>query len=180
MLYEPLEITAGDHLTWTRYLSDYLPSAGWTLKYALRGSVAINIASTADGESHLVDVPGTTSKDYPAGTYSWAGYVEHTDGRRVTLYTGRMKINPDLVAQAAGYDGRSHAEKVLESIERVIEGRATRGDQELVFDGKRITKMTVAELIQLRQQYRNEVRAEQAKRNVKNGRKTGRIIKFRM
>lgn len=180
MTNEPSEITAGDHITWTRYDAAFLPSDGWTLKYAFRGPAAINLVSTPDGTSHVIDIPGNTSKDFAAGAYSWAGYYEKSDGTRVTRYTGRLKINPDLVAATAGFDGRSHAEKVLEAIERVIEGRATRGDQELSFDGKRIVKMTVAELIQLRQQYRNEVRAERARAAAKAGRRTGRIIKYRM
>ena len=180
MIVEPLEITAGDKVSWPLYLADYLPGAGWTLKYALRGPAVIDIDATPDGDSHLVDVAGTVSKDWAAGNYSWARYVQHTDTTRVTLATGRLKINPDLVAAAAGFDGRSHAEKVLESIERVIEGRATRGDQELQFDGKKIIKMTVAELIQLRQQYRNEVGAQRNKQLKKSGRSSGRIIKYKL
>uniref|UniRef100_A0A831XDR5 Uncharacterized protein n=1 Tax=Geobacter metallireducens TaxID=28232 RepID=A0A831XDR5_GEOME len=180
MMNEPSEITAGDHITWTRYDADYLPADGWTLKYALRGPAAINLVSTPDGDSHIIDIPGSASKDFAPGAYSWAGYYEKSDGTRVTRYTGRIKIAPDLVAATVGYDGRSHAEKVLEAIERVIEGRATRGDQELTFDGKRIVKMTVAELIQLRQQYRNEVQAERRRAAAKAGRRTGRTIKYRM
>jgi len=180
MIVEPLEITAGDKVSWSLYLADYLPADGWTLKYALRGPAVIDVETTADGSSHLVAVAGNTSKDWATGLYSWARYVQHTDTTRVTLATGRLKINPDLVAAGEGYDGRSHAEKVLEAIERVIEGRATRGDQELQFDGKKIVKMTVAELIQLRQQYRNEVRAEKNRQLKKSGRSTGRIIKYKL
>lgn len=157
---EPQEITAGDHVTWELYLSDYPPSAGWALKYALRGPAAINIVSTPSGLNHKVDVPGNTSKDYMSGAYSWARYVEKLDGTRVTLATGRIKIKPDLITAVAGYDGSSHAERVLAAIERVIEGRASRGDQELWFDGKKITKMTVDELIKLRQYYKQELRTD--------------------
>lgn len=157
---EPLIITAGDRLTWTIYDPDYLPAVGWTMKYALRGPAVINFTSTPDGSSHEIDVPGSTSKDYAPGTYSWARYVEKADGTRETLATGRLTIKPDLVATGANYDGRSHAEKVLESIERIIEGRATRGDQELMFDNKKIVKMNVEELIKLRQYYKQELRSE--------------------
>ena len=180
MTNEPSEITAGDHIAWTRYDADYLPLDGWVLKYALRGPAVINLSSTPDGDYHNIDIPGNTSAGYTAGVYSWAAYFEKADGTRVTRVTGRLTINPDLVAVGAGYDGSTHAERVLAAIERVIEGRATRGDQELSFDGKRIVKMTVAELIQLRQQYRNEVRAERARAAIKAGRRTGRIIKYRM
>lgn len=180
MTREPLQITAGDNLDWSIYDPDYLPADGWTLKYALRGPVALDITSTAAGDSHLIAVAGSITKDYAPGSYSWARYFAKLDGSRTTTATGRITITPDLVLQGAGYDGRSHAEKVLEAIERVIEGRATRGDQELQFDGKKIVKMTVQELIALRQKYRAELRAERNKQLKKSGRATGRTIKFRM
>lgn len=175
---EPLEITAGDRLTWTIYDPEYLPSDGWTLHYAIRGPGSIDLTSTPDGGSHAIDVPGSTSKDYSPGSYSWARYFAKADGSRVTRTTGRLTIRPDLVAQGAGYDGSSHAERVLAAIERVIEGRATRGDQELQFDGKRITKMTVEQLIKLRQQYRLEVKSEQAKQAGRSGRSRKILVRF--
>lgn len=180
MLKEPLEITAGDSLSWSIYDADYLPADGWTLKYALRGPVAIDFASTPDGDSHTVNVPGSVSKDYGPGSYSWARYFEKADGTRATRATGRITIKPDLVAVEGIYDGRSHAEKVLEAIERVIEGRASTGDQEVTIDGNRLVKMSVTELIALRQKYRAELRAERNRQLKKSGRSTGRIIKFRM
>lgn len=180
MKVEPLEITAGDRLSWGIYLTDYLPSDGWTLKYALRGPVSIDFYTTPDGDRHLVDVPGTTSKDYAPGTYSWARYVQKADGTRETITTGRMVVKPDLVAAGANFDGSSHAERVLAAIERVIEGRASKGDQELWFENKKLVKMTVAELLNLRQHYRLELNAEKKKQLAKSGRRTGRTIKFRM
>jgi len=180
MKLEPLEITAGDRVTWELYLPEYLPADGWTLKYAFRGPSVIDLASTPDGQSHLIDVPGNTSKDFAPGSYSWARYVQNADGTRETITTGRTVIKPDLVAAGANYDGSSHAERVLAAIERVIEGRAAKGDQELQFDGKRLTKMTVAELLNLRQHYRNEFRKEKQQQLKRSGRKTGRIIRFRM
>jgi len=180
MKLEPLEITAGDRVTWELYLPEYLPADGWTLKYALRGPSVIDLSAMANGQSHLIDVPGNTTKDFIPGSYSWARYVQKADGSRETITTGRMVIAPDLVATGANYDGSSHAERVLAAIERVIEGRAAKGDQELQFDGKRLTKMTVAELLNLRQHYRNELRKEREKQLRKSGRRTGRIIRFRM
>lgn len=177
-MYEPSEITAGDRITWTRYDAAYLPSDGWVLKYALRGPAAINLSSTPDGSSHVIDIPGNTSKGFAPGAYSWAGYYEKADGTRVTRHTGRLKITPDLVMAVAGYDGRSHAERVLEAIERVIEGRATRGDQELQFEGKKITKMTVDELLKLRQRYKLEVKAEQSGRAGRGGRRRKVLVRF--
>lgn len=180
MAQEPLEITAGDHVTWFVYDPYHLPSDGWELRYALRGPVAINLVSTPDVSSHKIDIPGASSAAYAAGSYSWARYFVKADGTRETAATGRLVIRPDLVAAGAGYDGSTHAERTLAAIERVIEGRASRGDWETEIDGTRIKKMTVAELIQLRQQYRNEVRAEKARQRGRTGRNTGRIIKFRM
>lgn len=180
MAQEPMEITAGDHVKWSVYDPEHLPDDGWELRYAIRGPAAIDLISTPDASSHNIDIPGATSAAYAAGSYSWARYFRKADGTRETACTGRLTVRPDLVSAVAGFDGSTHAERTLAAIERVIEGRASKGDWETEIDGIRIKKMTVEELIRLRQYYRNEVRVQQAKQRGKTGRKTGRIIKFRM
>jgi hypothetical protein len=174
-LIEPAVITAGDTITWTRSLADYPPSSGWVLNYALRGPSAIDISGTTSGGNHLINVPSSTSSAWVDGRYSIQGYV--TNGsNRVTVYSDSITIKPDLVAQNAGYDGRSHVKKVLDAIEAVIEGRATKGDQQLTIDGTTLVKMTATELLDLRSKYKNEYRKELQAARVAQGKNSGRKI----
>lgn len=156
---EPSVITAGDTITWSRSLPDYPVSSGWVLKYALRGPTAIDIVGGSVGGNHLITVDNIASALYVEGNYTVQGYVTNGSSR-VTVYSGSITIKPDLVTAAAGYDGRSHVKKVLDSIEAVIEGRASRGDQELTIDGTRLVKMTTDDLLKLRLTYFNLYRQE--------------------
>lgn len=120
---EPAQVTAGDRWQWTRSLSDY-DAATWTLTYALvKPDKKLTLTATADGSDHLIDVPASTTADYPAGVYSWQAYVTHADGSRYTVGAGRIEIKPNLAAQTDGYDARSFARRQLARIEAAIEAK---------------------------------------------------------
>lgn len=180
---EPREITVGDSLSWKRSLSDYPASAGWKLHYALfNATAAYTIASFADGDDHAVSVPGTTTASWTAGRFDWSAYVTHADGRRVSLFTGAIKILPDL---SQPYDGRTHARKMLDAIEAVLEGRATSQEIDLVKaqrgingDDRAIERDTAA-LIPLRDKYKAEVAAEERVAAIARGDKRPRNVKIR-
>lgn len=172
---EPSVITAGDTIQWSRSLPDYPASAGWTLKYALRGPAVIDIVADA---TQLVTVAASASSAWVAGDYFIQGFVVKGTSQ-YTVYSGRITINPNLALAGANYDGRSHAKRVLDAIEAVIEGRASRGDQETTIDGTRLVKMTAEQLRGLRSYYRNEYQSELRRENVKNGKRSGRRVLVR-
>lgn len=172
---EPAVITAGDTVTWSRSLPDYPATDGWLLSYALRGPTAIDITAAANGVDHLVDVGTVVSSGYADGLYTMQGYVSNGTSR-FTVYTGPVTIKPDLAAAGAGYDGRSHVKRTLDAIEAVIEGRASKGDQQLSIDGTTLIKMTATDLLNLRTRYQNEYRREQQAARVAQGKNSGRKI----
>lgn len=172
---EPAVITAGDTITWSRSLPDYPASGGWVLHYALRGATAIDIIAAASGADHLVAVAPAASAGYADGLYTMQGYVTNGSAR-YTIYSGPITIRPDLAASSTAYDGRSHVKKVLDAIESVIEGRATKGDQQLTIDGTTLVKMTAVELLALRTRYQGEYRKELQAARVAQGKNSGRKI----
>jgi len=174
---EPLEVTVGDTTKWTRTLPDYPADDGWVLKYALRGPAVVDITASDDGSSHQVTI--TSAQLTSAGTYYVQGYVEKS-GERHTVYTGRIKANPNLAAAAAGYDGRSHAQKVIEAIEAVIEGRASKDQQEFEVAGTRLVRMSFEELVSIRQRYRHELAGEVDREKRRQGRSSSRSVKFQL
>lgn len=177
---EPLQVAAGDTIQWKRSLPDYPAADGWVLKYALRGPGIIDIAGSADGSDHLISVPAATSAAWVAGDYTARGYVE-SGGERFTIYSGRIQVTPDLAAIAAGsYDGRSHARRVIDAIEAVIEGRATKDQQEMWVDGERLVRTPFEILLQIRNRYRRELSAEARREGAQQGRRSGRTIKVRL
>jgi len=172
---EPASATAGDTVQWSKSLPDYPSSAGWSLKYALRGvNGSLDITATVSGVSFLASgvMPAV------AGDYTLQGFVIKS-AEKHTIYEGKFRLTPDISAISGTYDGRSHAKRVLDAIEAVIEGRATRGDQEMTIDGERLVKMTAEQLKLLRTYYRNEYAAEQRAENIRNGRGNGRKVVVR-
>lgn len=177
---EPAEIRAGDSVEWYKSLSDY-PASSWTLTYTLINSTSkITITGTAYGDIHAISVPTTATDDYAAGWYDWVAHVS-AGASRFSVASGRMQVLPNLAA-ATTYDARTHARKMLDAIESLLEGRAT-GDEidllEASYDIRTI-KRDPAKMMQIRDKYKAEVSAEAAAIAIKNGTSTGRTIRTRL
>lgn len=166
---EPARIAAGDRWRWERRdLSDY-PASTWTLTYALVSStVRVQITAAANGNWHQVDVAAATTAGYTAGTYRWQAYVTSGTDRRM-VGQGDIEILPNFATQSSGYDGRSHARTVLDAIEAVIEGRATKDQESYSIGGRSLQRTPIAELLRLRDVYRAEVKAEKVADRLANG-----------
>jgi hypothetical protein len=177
---EPSEIVSGDTIQWKKSLSDYPASDGYTLKYSIiNASNKYDITASASGDDHLITISAATSASYAPGIYTWTSYVEKgTD--RYTIGSGTIKIKPNLAAQTAGYDNRSHVKKVLDAIEALLEGKASRDAQGISIGGTAITKMAIDELLKWRDKYRIEYQAEAARENIALGKKAKNRIKAQL
>lgn len=181
---EPAEITVGDRVQWTKTLPDFpATSEGWTLTYYLRANVpggTIDIVASASVNDYSVDVAPAVSALWTPAVYFWESYVSKS-GDRKKAGEGRIELLPNFSAIELPYDGRSHARRCLESIEAVIEGRATRDDLKYAFSavGRSVEKMPTADLIMLRDYYLTEVKSEEAKANLLATGSTGRNVLIR-
>jgi hypothetical protein len=170
---EPTTARAGDTWRWTRDLPDY-PAPTWGLTYTLFASAGVlSIVATASGTLHSVDLAPATTALYTAARYDWVAHV--SDGTdRFQVGSGVLQVLPD-VAEATAYDGRSHARKMLDAINALLEGRATGGDLDVVrvAHGDRVTEWDIPTLLKLRQQYASAVAAEDAAAAGTNGGRPG-------
>lgn len=177
----PQSFRAGDTLTWLRTLRDYPADAGWALSYRLIGATqTIDVSASAEGVSHRVNVPAATTAAWPSGEYVWMELVTRGADRH-TLGSGVLRVDPDPAAINAGDDLRSHARRVLDAIEAVIEGRASEADESFEIDGVALRYRPIADLLALRDRYRQEVRAERAAEQVAAGLLSGRkrvLVRF--
>lgn len=179
---EPAQARAGDTWKWTKTLADYPASGGWTLTYRFKNaSAAFEVAASASGDDYSVTVAATTTDDIAAGLYSWVAQVALA-GEKYTVDAGVFTVNPDFHTgtATAAYDGRSHARIVLDAIEAVIEGRASKDQEEYEIAGRRLKRTPIASLLKLRQLYKAEVAAETAAEAIANGVGSGRKIQFRL
>lgn len=172
-------LTAGDTLDFTTSVPDYPASEGWTLKYRLApraAGTAYDITATPSGDDYLVQASAATTANYAPGDYTWTAWVEKA-GEVYTVDRGQLEIRARSSTLAPGHDGRSHARKVLDAIEAVIEGRATKDQEEYQIRDRSLKRTPMAVLLKLRALYLNEVRREDDAANLAaGGRPRNRIL----
>ena len=180
---EPAQFTAGDRITWKRtdLGADYAP-ASYALKYSARlensGATEIEITASESGSDYIVEVGQSTSASYKAGVYHWQAYITRTsDSERITIDSGTWEIKPNRDTTAS--DPRSHAKIVLEAIEKVIEGRATKDKENYSIQGRSLSRTPIPDLLALRSFYKAEVVRDQRAERLKNNLGHSGIIKVR-
>lgn len=166
---EPARIVAGDSVSWTRSVPDYPATDGWTLRYRLiNADQKYDVAAAASGADYLVTVAAAVTAGWAAGDYSWQAYVDGVSSERHTVAEGSITIQPDLAAQAAGYDARTHAQKTLAAIEAwLLNHDAAVASYQIA--GRSMAYIPTPELLRLRDKLRAEVRAELAAERVARG-----------
>jgi hypothetical protein len=180
---EPKRLIAGDRAQWKRTdLADF-PAGTWTLTYYLRGNFAggqIEIVASADGLDFEVDEAPDTTAAYTPGAYYWSAYVSQA-GDRKYVGGGRIEIAPNPVDVISPTDGRSHYRRTLDSIEAVIEKRATTDQQRYVFQavGRSVDRMPIADLLKFRDYYAGLVQAEEQQTAIDAGKVSGKNILVR-
>jgi len=170
---EPNKVTAGDTITWARSVPDYPASAGWTLKYAIRGPADINITAAADGDDYAISVTAAASGGWTAGNYWWTAYVEKGSDRH-TVATGQIVIAANLTGTVGTYDGRSQVKKTLDALESLLLGKSTAGDiSNITIMGNAVTRMSADELIKWRTHFSQLYAQEQAAEKLAKGENLG-------
>lgn len=158
----PQTITAGTTLAFTLALTAY-PAPDWVATLILRGPGSVDLGAATDGRLHAFSASAEETAEWAAGDYWYSLRV--TDGGEVhEVDTGTLRVLPDLAAADAEFDGRSHAERTLEAIEAVIEGRASKDQDSYRINNRELRRTSISQLLRLRDVYRAEVAREKAKR----------------
>lgn len=163
----PTTIQAGAALVFTTSNSTY-PASDYTLTYYLiNGSYKYTITATADGDDYSIEVLATSTGSWVAGDYHYFGFVnDATYTYKIEEGTTTIVANPVTATTA---DLRTHAEKTLDAIESVLEGRVTADVSQYTIAGRSVNKIPIPELISLRNKYKAEVEAEKAALRIANG-----------
>ena len=179
---EPNELQLGDFWAWKRTdLSTDYPTASYALSYEFNlvdGSTAANFTLTAteSNDEYIIEVSNTTS--YTSGEYNWISYITRSsDSARIKLSEGFTEIQENYATTTSSV--RSHAKKVLDAIEAVIENRATMDQSSMSIAGRSLSRLTIDELLQFRDRYKAEYLKEVKKARIKNKKDSGNTIKVR-
>lgn len=174
---EPEILVAGDFWAWKRPdIAKTYDAAEYTLSYVANGqtqSVA-GFSLAASGDEYTVSTSDTVA--YVPGDYQWQAYITKTaDGARVLIASGYWEILPNI--SSGPIDTRSHAKIVLDAVEAVIEGSATKEQSSISIAGRALSLRTYDELRQMRTDYRTEVESERQSELKKQGKgSTNKIL----
>lgn len=183
---EPEEIVVGDFLQWKRsdIAQDYPTSSGYTAEYVARitggGSSEIKIPQAAGStdDYYLFIVTSATSSSFLVGKYHWQLEITQTSSQnRIVVDIGDFEAIPDMDNNQA--DPRIHAEKMLDKIESLLQGKADSDVASYSIAGRSLTKLSFNELIEARDYYRREITQHENKELVKRGKKNGATIQVR-
>ena len=176
----PSELQLGDFWAWKRddLASDY-PVADYSLSYEFNlidGSTASNFTLTAteSGDEYIISTSSTTS--YTVGNYNWISYITRSsDSARVKLEEGYVEIQDNYATTSNSV--RSHAKKILDAVEAVLENRATMDQQSMSIAGRSLSRMSIDDLMTFRDRYKAEYLKEVKIARIKNGLGSGNTIK---
>lgn len=165
----PRTIVAGDTLKVLFTLTEYNANEGWTLQLKAGGPSGAPIpyfytATNEDG-CFLLHLSPLLTAAFGKGFYSYAVIVtDGTDEYSVERGSFEVELRPDLNFDS---DLRTHARKVLDAIEAVIENRATVDQSSYSIAGRSLTRMPIEELMKFRNIYRAQVAKDEGRERYK-------------
>jgi hypothetical protein len=176
---EPVAITAGDTISFTKSLSDYPASEGWSLKYTLRGGAeAIEFTSTASGDDHVLLVAADITALWLPADYSLSGFAEKDD-ERYAIYIAGITVSANTES-ADAVEQTTHAQRMVKKLEAVMEGKAGDDILDSEVEGTVIKRMPHQDVFRLLQKYRRMRESEIAAERIRNGQSSGRKIVTRL
>lgn len=178
----PTELKLGDFWAWknTDLGSDYSNSTH-TLTYEFNlvdGSTPSNITVTAaaDGDDYKVEIASTTTAGYTKGQYNYVvNITKNSNSNRIKVGEGFIEFQDNYATTTASV--RSHAKKILDAVEAVLENRASMDQSSMSIAGRSLSRMSISDLLEFRNYYKTEYQNELKMHRIKNGRASGNQIR---
>ena len=182
---EPSSLVLGDYWAWKRDdLADTYPIGSYALTYEFHedsgggGTHKFTLTATEADDTYYIEAASSSTTGYAVGDYIWEAYItKSADSNRVMVDSGRTTITQNLADTNA--DLRSHAKKVLDAIEAVIENRASMDQSSMSIAGRSLSRMSINELMTFRDRYKAEYLKEIKLARIRNGQGTGNTPKVR-
>ena len=182
---EPETLVVGDRWVWQRpdLVTDY-PTDQYALTYEFHcdsgggGNHQFTITATETTLAYVVEVASTVTDNYTAHQYKWYAFITRTsDSERVAVDEGMTTLVANYADTNA--DLRTHAKKVLDAVQAVIENRATIDQSSFSIAGRSLSMMSIDELFLVRDRYRAEYNQEVKKARIRNKKPSGNLIGVR-
>ena len=178
---EPQIIVGGDLVQWRRtdLFSDY-PDSEYAISYVSRQSAdssgaEFSVTGSVTSGEWIFSIPSATSSAFTAGDYFWQLEVRRlSDSERVIINRGSWDVFVDLDNAA---DPRSFAQRILDRVEALLEGKFVHDADSISVNGRTLSKMDQEDLQQTRNNMIAEVRREQAYERIALGLPSKQTIK---
>ena len=179
MRKEPLQITAGDSVSWERSFDGYPASDGWTASCWLTNeSNNHKIGSVPDGDGFKFTATSVATAAFAPGRYRYQIKVTKREGLEntvVTIESGKtIDILPDF--SSGPLDGRTQAEVALDAVRATIAKKATKDQLSITVEGRTIQRMSFEDLIKAEKHLSTQVAREA---RAARGQSAGGIRKIR-
>jgi hypothetical protein len=151
-----------------------IDSGSYTLTWYARTNTAsegATIVGVAEGDGWRITVPSATTAGFDAGNWTWQaiatlGSVQYTAGRG--QFT--VKATAQYTGTPGAFDDRSRAEIDLSYVEAAIRTLAQGGMvQEYTIGGRSLKRYKMGELLQLRDDLKNEIAMERKAERIRQG-----------
>lgn len=182
MTTEPLQVSQGERVTWTRTLDDY-DATEYTLVYRFRGQgEGFDVTCTADGTDFAAVLAVGTNQAVTA--YQWQAWLtEIADSTNTFIIdSGTIEVLRGFVADATKpVDLRTPAKKCLDSIDEAL---ASAGSDIAEYEistpagSRRVKRRT--DLLDLRKYWASVVANEVAREKARRTGVFGQVIGVRM
>lgn len=177
---EPQQAMAGTTWKWERSFSNF-PASTWDLTYYFRevtGKYTFDVGTLNSNDAFRVNASYTITNSYTPGIYSGQGFVT-LGTERFLVYENQLQVSANFNLQGVGKDTRSHAQKVLEAIKGLLEGKFVEDASSYSIAGRSITKLDVQQLIDAKNYYESLVVMEIRNQRAKQGLQTGQVVRAR-
>ena len=177
---EPITIYKGETVVWNRKdLTDYPVGSyamSWVARLESNGGTSFSATVTEVDDYYKFTLDNSATGGYTTGDYFWVLKVtQSSDSEELILETGKITVKDNYFGSTG--DTRSHDKIMLDKIESILEGRADADVSSYSIQGRSLSKIGIAELLQWRDYYKAEYQKEVAEFRTGNKEGSGRVVK---
>jgi hypothetical protein len=172
----PNEVVAGDTVQWLDAsfkdsLGNAIAPPDWTLKYAIRGAVSIDLTAVEDSGKWKTTLQPTDTADITATTILYWQSFATKGSDKITLAQGQVTVNPNLLdVSSSEFDGRSQAKKDLDAVQTAIRAKISGGAiAEYTIGNRSVRSIPIAELVEHESRLKGIVARENAAESMAKG-----------
>lgn len=163
MVNTPNQLNAGDSLDWVVSFPDFPASDGWGLIYVLTNatnSYTTEFVVSPQEDAFAVSLSVEDSVNIAVGDYTLFAVVNKEKQRKTAAQT-RFSVLPNVTSL---HDRRTQAERTLQAIEDMLEGKAEDDQQMIQYAGRTLSRYTFEQLEQIRSRLKRTVLRERARK----------------